>query len=272
MVLKEPKYWGSWKGRVIRAIAIDNARKWEEIRDITGLSPMSLNRALYEMFDRGILEKTNSGIYKVSSNIEKKYRAFCDKFEKPNDSMKDFTRTRFSEVNQKEIVDWIAQWKELKGLAFPLEPKHFFLEGRHLDDLSKELICKAKSEVLVANPFVSNCDLSNTLRETSKNGVEVKLITRPPESDKMQFKQNKEEYHGLLKEDGVKITYNKAIHAKLITVDRVVAIISSMNFYGGSSSGASWEAGLVSIDKTVVESIADSILGLLEKPESKELL
>jgi hypothetical protein len=45
-----------------------------------------------------------------------------------------------------------------------------------------------------------------------------------------------------------------------------------MNFYSGSSGGASWEAGLVSMEKTVVESIVDSILGLLEKPESKELL
>ena len=76
----------------------------------------------------------------------------------------------------------------------------------------------------------------------------------------------------MLKGDGVKVTYNKAVYAKLITVDCVVAILSSMNFYSSSSGGASWEAGLVSIEKTVVKSIADSILGLLEKPESKEFI
>ena len=141
-----------------------------------------------------------------------------------------------------------------------------------MDDLSKGLICKAKSEVLVVNPFVNKCDLSDTLREASKNGVEVKLITRPPDIERVQFQQDKEEYHGLLKGDGVKVTYNKAVHAKLITVDRAVVILSSVNFYSGSSGGASWEAGLVSIEKTVVESITDSILGLLEKPESKEFV
>ena len=46
-----------------------------------------------------------------------------------------------------------------------MESKHFFLEGRHLDDISKELVSHAESEVLAVNPFVENCDLSNTLRQ-----------------------------------------------------------------------------------------------------------
>jgi len=53
---EEPRYWGSWKGRVIRAIAIDRAQTWSEMRDITGLSPKSLNRVLAEMFDAEVLE------------------------------------------------------------------------------------------------------------------------------------------------------------------------------------------------------------------------
>jgi hypothetical protein len=43
-----------------------------------------------------------------------------------------------------------------------------------------------------------------------------------------------------------------------------------MNFTTGSSGGASWEAGLVSTEETVVESVCNSILELLEKPESKD--
>lgn len=263
---------GSWKGRVIKAITVNDARTWDEIRDLTGLSPMSLNRALYELFELGVLEKTNYGTYKVGHDIGKEYKSLFERKEEPDESLKAPTKMKFSEEKQKELVDWIAQWGELKDLTFPLELKHFFLEGRYLDDLSKGLICKAKSEVLVVNPFVNKCDLSDTLREASKNGVEVKLITRPPDIERVQFQQGKEEYHGLLKGDGVKVSYNKAVHAKLITVDRAVAILSSMNFYSGSSGGASWEAGLVSIEKTVVESIADSILELLEKPESKEFI
>ena len=85
------------------------------------------------------------------------------------------------------------------------------------------------------------------------------------------FRRDKQEYHKFLKKDDVNLTYNKAAHAKIIAVDRAVAIVSSMNFYGGSSSGASWEAGLISVEETVVESIVDSILELLEKPESVEM-
>lgn len=44
--VEKPKYWGSWKGRVIKAIALDGAETWDDIRDLTGLSSESLNRAL----------------------------------------------------------------------------------------------------------------------------------------------------------------------------------------------------------------------------------
>jgi len=53
-----------------------------------------------------------------------------------------------------EIISWINQWKEPRELDFSLEHEQFFLEGRHLDDFSKELIAHAKSEVLVVNPFI----------------------------------------------------------------------------------------------------------------------
>jgi phosphatidylserine/phosphatidylglycerophosphate/cardiolipin synthase-like enzyme len=147
----------------------------------------------------------------------------------------------------------------------------FFLEGRHLDEISKDLICNAKTEVLVVNPFVDDCDLSNTLRDVSRSGKKVRLITRPPEDEKDSHRKRKREYHATLKNEGVILTYNRKAHAKLIVVDRAVIIVSSMNFYSGSSAGASWEAGLISINDAVVEGVVDSILNLLEKPESKEL-
>jgi hypothetical protein len=50
------------------------------------------------------------------------------------------------------------------------------------------------------------------------------------------------------------------LNAKIISDDRTVTIISSMNFYSGSSAGVSWEAGLVSTDPKVVKSTVNSIL------------
>ena len=190
---------------------------------------------------------------------------------KNDDSLVIRENKRATQFQRVRAVKWIDQWKKVKGLDFSLDHKHFFLEGRHLDDIAKESISNAKTEVLVVNPYVNHCDLSNTLREASKSGVDVKLITRPPDIRQKPFRRDKQEYHKFLKEDGVNLTYNKAAHAKIIAVDRAVAIVSSMNFYGGSSSGASWETGLVSVEETVVESIVDSILELLEKPESIEM-
>ena len=272
---EEPRYWGSWKGRVIKAIVVDGAKTWNDIRDLTGLSSKSLKRALSEMYDAGILEKKVGGVYRVSHEIYKEYREFS---ERQGISAESVVReadqkipVKFSEEKQKDLVRWIDQWREVKKLGFSLEPKHFFLEGRHLDDISKELICNAKSEVLVVNPYVDKCDLSDTLREASKRGIDVRLMTRRPDTRKEPFRRHKQEYHRFLKEDGVSVTYNKAVHAKIVVVDRAVAIISSMNFYSGSSAGASWEAGLISVEETVVESMVNSILELLEKPESKEM-
>ena len=272
---EEPRYWGSWKGRVIKAIVQDGAKTWNDIRDLTGLSSKSLNRALFEMFDAGILEKRIGGVYRVSREIYREYKEFFERqgtFEESAIGERgQKIPVKFSEEKQKDLVGWIDQWRGVKKLDFSLEFKHFFLEGRHLDDVSKELICNATSEVLVVNPYVDKCDLSDTLREASKGGINVRLITRPPDTGKETFWQDKQEYHRFLMEDGVSVTYNKVVHAKIVVVDRAVAIISSMNFYSASSGGASWEAGLISVEETVVESIVNSILELLEKPESIEM-
>ena len=152
-----------------------------------------------------------------------------------------------------------------------MDNNHFYLKGTHLDELSKKLITRAESEVLVVNPFVNQCDLSDTLRQASNRGIKVRLITRPPEERKFNLRKIKKEYHSTLKQEGVTLIYNRQVHAKLIVIDRAVAILSSMNFYSGSSGGASWEAGIVTLDENVVEPIIDSILEILERPETTEM-
>jgi phosphatidylserine/phosphatidylglycerophosphate/cardiolipin synthase-like enzyme len=113
---------------------------------------------------------------------------------------------------------------------------------------------QAKVEILVANPFVERCHISTPLSDMSEKGINVKLVTRQPSEER------KREYLSKLIKKGVSITYDSSIHAKVIVVDHCVAIESSMNFFASSSGGASWEAGLVTIEKEVVQSIAHSIL------------
>lgn len=58
------------------------------------------------------------------------------------------------------------------------------------------------------------------------------------------------------------------VHTKLIIVDKTVALVSSMNLYSGSTAGASWEAGIVTIDNSVINQIIQSIQGLITRKET----
>lgn len=60
------------------------------------------------------------------------------------------------------------------------------------------------------------------------------------------------------------LRYDNQIHSKIMVVDNSIAVVSSMNFYSGSSGGASKEAGIVSMDKQVVDSAAKYISKLIE--------
>jgi phosphatidylserine/phosphatidylglycerophosphate/cardiolipin synthase-like enzyme len=164
-----------------------------------------------------------------------------------------------STENKKELEDWINKWKELRKLDLTLDYDHFFLEGRHLDDFTKELISHAKSNVLVVNPFIEYCDLSNTLSDAKKKRISVQIITRQPQDYYPDKLKKKQEYLSQLVNEGVDLQYNNKVHAKLVVVDNAIAIVSSMNFYPDSSAGASWEAGLISLQAKTVESIVNSV-------------
>ena len=260
-----PLYWGTWKGRIIKAIAIDRAFSWEALRDITGLSGQSLNEALSELYTAKALFKNEDGEYRVSRSLYDEYMAYFSKLEKKKVKLEE--PTRISKDQQSHLISRIDAWIEFRGLEISLSPRHFFVEGDMLDDITKDMINQSMKEVLIVNPFVDKCTLSDSLIESSNSGKEVILVTRPPQKSNA-YADRAEEYHKIISESGVKIIYNKNVHAKLLVLDRAVAIVSSMNLYGTSTAGTSWEAGIVTIDDRVVEPITNSILGLIESPES----
>ena len=65
--MREPKYWGTWKGRVCRAIAEFGPLTWDEIREITGLSSAQLNFHLNTMVSSGLIAReTVRGRYLIT--------------------------------------------------------------------------------------------------------------------------------------------------------------------------------------------------------------
>lgn len=227
-----------------------------------------MKKALSEMYELNEIVRTREKKYRVCPRLYDEYTEFLSRQRMPEK----FTQKGTSETpkttptDKSEIIEWISQWKKLRKLDFSLEPEHFFLEDMDLDDISKQLIRRASKEVLVVNPFIESCSLSKTLEEASKHGAKVTVITRPPRED-VQREQEKEEYHSRLREEGINLVYNKETHAKLIVVDNEAAIVSSMNFYSGSSGGKTWEAGLISIEENVVKSVVNAIHKLQKSGE-----
>jgi len=261
MPRKTPTHWGSWKGQIIEAIVSNGSLDWNELQQATGLDSEDLNTALSELYDLEQIRKTAQGKYRVRADLFQEYSEFLTRQkppEKPGKAAVGEQPSKMAADKGSETVDWINEWKKLRKLDFSLDSKHFFLDNMDLDDLSKQLIRRANKEVLVVNPFIQSCSLSKTLEEASQRGAKVTVITRPPREDD-QYTTEKEEYHAKLKQEGITLIYNKETHAKLIVVDNEIAVVSSMNFYSGSSGGKTWEAGLASIDENVVKSIANAI-------------
>ena len=48
-MIKKPLYLGSWKGKVLEAIIIHQAKTWVDIQHYTELSESNLNTALHEL-------------------------------------------------------------------------------------------------------------------------------------------------------------------------------------------------------------------------------
>lgn len=270
MSIAEPPYYGSWKGRVLEAIAVENIRDWNGILDYTQLTPENLNTALSELYELKTITRKDDGLYWIDdTNIYHQYRAYFENLQvekAPLIQHKDQDKALQEALPKDEnIAKWVVKWRAFKNLSFSLDARHFFLEGTYLDDLSKDLIRLAKKEVLLVNPFIEQCHLSNTLIDAVTNKAKVIVITRPIDDDRPELREEKIAYHEYLMKEGIKINYDRRIHAKLLVVDQQIAVISSMNFYSSSTGGSSWEAGMISIDDSIVTSVHKTIHQLLRK-------
>jgi phosphatidylserine/phosphatidylglycerophosphate/cardiolipin synthase-like enzyme len=167
------------------------------------------------------------------------------------------------------LIQGLIQWVASKPINLAVESKQFFLEGLRLEELARDLIEKAKDEILVTSPYVDSCHPITLLTEAKDRRVNVRIVTTRPTKDKNDVK--KVECHALLRKKGVNIHYINTIHAKIIIIDRKVAIVSSMNLYSGSTGGGLLEAGIVSFESKVVESASKYINDLLAKTESPDI-
>jgi hypothetical protein len=162
-------------------------------------------------------------------------------------------------VGERDFNKWITKWRDVRKLNFSLESRHFFLGGPDLDDFTKNLMNDAQRTILLANPFLEMCYLTDYLTDARARGVDVKVVLRPEENNPKRV-----ECQTKLRKQGISLYRDSRIHSKIIVIDDKVAVVSSMNFYSGSSGGSSNEAGIVSIDEAVVESASNYIKKFLD--------
>ena len=273
MINEKPPYYGTWKGRVLEAIALENIRDWLGIQEYTQLTKENLNKAISELYNLDIIERKEDRAYWIKDievvHLYRDYFEDLDEFKSPLIQHKEQKEIILEKALPKDdnLATFVVKWRAFKNLSFSLDARHFFLEGTYLDDLSKDLIRQARKEVLLVNPFLEECHLSNTLIDAIANRAKVTVITRNPNprDNSPEVLKEKQNYHELLKKEGVIINYDRRIHAKLLVVDEQIAVISSMNFYSYSSGGSSWEAGMISIDDSIVTSVYKTIHQLLKK-------
>ncbi len=249
----EPTYWGSWEGQIIKAIAVDGARTWADIRDHTGLSPKSLNTALRQLLISESVVKVMSGeetIYRVAYNLYKEYQEYFGK-------SRGATRVRVED--QRGLRQWILSWVQDNRSGVDIGSKHFFLSF-DLEEFSRKIIQRASREILLVNPFIGRVALIQELIDKSSK-VDLTVITREPEGS---YADDNWQLLDELNERG-KVYINPTVHAKVLIVDRAVAVVSSMNMIPTSVSGSSWEAGLVTFDSNVVEEILREVLKLRDR-------
>jgi hypothetical protein len=261
-MINEPQFWGSWKSRIISSVVLYNVHDRNNIQKYSELSPDIFDKVLNELLElRVVTHDPTDDTYWITGNIYQKYRSFFNDMQIEVEKIEEKTSiAQMVEGDRKHnLRKWITDWSKVKAFPLFFENKHFFLYGRLLDDFSKDLICIANRNVVVVNPFVDSCNLSDTLNVARRKNVNVKLITRSPDNVNEKYPEEKQEYHQKLRELGVDIIYKKNIHGKLIVVDGEVAIVSSMNFQSSSSGGKTWEAGIVSLDPNVVNIVSKSI-------------
>jgi len=220
----------------------------------------------------------NMALCRKHQEIQKQIRAKTEAEQKTNSTNiesktkepeKPIQKVSIPEKVDDILIQWLLQWVSAKPIRISVESKQFFLEGLRLEELARDLIEKAKDEILVTSPYVDSCHPITLLTESKDRRVNVRIVTTRPKKDKDDFK--KVECHALLRKKGVNIHYINTIHAKIIIIDRKVAIVSSMNLYSGSTGGGLLEAGIVSFDSNVVESATKYILDLLAKTESPDI-
>ena len=263
MAPKEIKHLFTEKGEVIKAIVNWGARTFKEIEYIFDQSVIyqwnDLHILLGELIQEGDVVHEDSGEYRVRPELEADYQYFEEHFDEWLEPPEEWEYPDdYEEPPQKypDILTSTESWVKLEKPEISLEKEHFFLEGHYLDSYTKFIITHAFNTIIVVNPFIDRSMPTQLLIRARRNGRTVVVVTRSSNSSYVK------KLHEWLEKAGIKILYDKNLHAKIVIIDDLLAVVSSMNFIQNATAGITWEAGIVTMNKEIVDNIKSSIADL----------
>jgi len=263
----EPKYWGTIKGKILNAIVNEFCDFEDAIMYQLHLPMEIIKQAIVELKQSGELSYTDEGTLWVKYPLYKSYESFDLDLLSEEMSRK---IPLAMDTKKLDTIEWIYQWKENNDDTITLANEHFYLEGNMLTEFTNGLLKFSRENVIVVNPFVDVCSTMRILSLLHMNGVETHMVTRSPETESNKYyRERKTTCHKSLIESGVNLFYNDFIHAKMMLIDDVVAINSSMNLISTSVGAQSWESGLITYDESVLNSIKKSIQNLMSSNLTK---
>jgi hypothetical protein len=279
----QPKYWDANKGKVLYAIYKSQNRTFPELLTLTNFQDLELRLVLKELFDEELVSKNGESYWIEDYELYCEYRDYDNSINleasmtQKKDAQIKILKEKWAPIkiyleekqNSPRIVKGILAWTILQGINFDPWSEHFFVNGDLLDQISKSIIEQSQSSVLIINPFVDQCSLSDRLKNINTNGKEVQLLTRSPRCESYsKTRKARGAYHDALVRSGVEILYNDRIHSKIIIGDVTCGVVSSMNFKSESSSGKNLEAGLVTWQKDTITSLKEYATDLMKDPET----
>lgn len=271
MAPKDIKHLFTEKGEVLKAIVNWGAKTFQEIESIFNQAVIyqwtDLHILLGELIQEGDVYLSNSGEYSVRPELELDYQYFeehMDEWLEPPEKWEYPDNYEEPEPKYPDIISSTKLWLKLEKPEISLRKDHFFLEGHYLDSFTKFIITKAFNKIIVVNPFIDHSMPIQLLIKARRDGRTVVLITRS--STKSHIKK----LHASLEKAGISLLYDKNLHAKILLVDDLLAVVSSMNFIHNATAGITWEAGIVTVNKEIVDSIYSSIADLNPQPKPND--
>lgn len=259
----KPKHFNTLEGHVFGNIAFLNRLTFRELRREMGLENDELYSIIGKLIDDGsIYIWRENPEYRPNPSLKRAYQTYLNSLSE--EELDDIYWEGYDLGIEKELpwANYIQLFCEKAEIPYNPEQGFFYLDDEKLAVFQDVILTRPCKRIMLVNPYIHYPRLIRKLIALRKRRTQIQIITRPPDDD---FKKD---MHKELHRNDVRILYNERVHAKIIMMDGILALMSSMNFTESSMTPyevpirGSWEAGTVITNPVVLDEIKDSILQL----------